>query len=105
MFSIISHECVIICEKIESLMISLLWKENKIHYICFVKDSSLKYEIDSLPKALRDQVMDFISFLKEKNRKSPEKEKPKKRQFGALKGKIKLAPDFDEPLEDFKDYM
>lgn len=25
--------------------------------------------------------------------------------FGCLHGKISLAPDFDEPLEDFKDYM
>lgn len=25
--------------------------------------------------------------------------------FGCLKGKIWMAPDFDEPLEDFKDYM
>ncbi|MDQ6608676.1 MAG: DUF2281 domain-containing protein [Bacteroidota bacterium] len=25
--------------------------------------------------------------------------------YGLLKGKIKMAPDFDEPLEDFKDYM
>jgi len=24
--------------------------------------------------------------------------------FGSLKGKIRIAPDFDEPLEDFKDY-
>jgi prevent-host-death family protein len=24
---------------------------------------------------------------------------------GTLKGKIWMAPDFDEPLEDFKDYM
>jgi len=24
--------------------------------------------------------------------------------FGSLKGKIRLAPDFDQPLEDFKDY-
>jgi len=24
-------------------------------------------------------------------------------QFGCLAGKIELAPDFDEPLEDFKD--
>ncbi|MBX2896502.1 MAG: DUF2281 domain-containing protein [Cyclobacteriaceae bacterium] len=24
--------------------------------------------------------------------------------FGRLKGKIILAPDFDEPLEDFKEY-
>jgi hypothetical protein len=25
--------------------------------------------------------------------------------FGCLRGKISMAPDFDEPLEDFKDYM
>ena len=26
-------------------------------------------------------------------------------RFGCLAGKIQLAPDFDEPLEDFKEYM
>ncbi len=25
--------------------------------------------------------------------------------FGCLRGKISVSPDFDEPLEDFKDYM
>ena len=25
--------------------------------------------------------------------------------FGCMKGKIWMAPDFDEPLEDFKEYM
>ena len=25
--------------------------------------------------------------------------------FGCLRGKILLSPDFNEPLEDFKDYM
>ena len=29
----------------------------------------------------------------------------KKRKAGTLKGKIKMAPDFDEPLDCFKDYM
>jgi hypothetical protein len=29
----------------------------------------------------------------------------KKRQFGSAKGLIVMSPDFDEPLEDFKDYM
>lgn len=27
------------------------------------------------------------------------------RQFGIGKGFFEMAPDFDEPLEDFKDYM
>ena len=26
-------------------------------------------------------------------------------RFGCLAGKISLAPDFDEPLDDFRDYM
>jgi hypothetical protein len=30
------------------------------------------------------------------------KEQP---MFGRLKGKIKIAPDFDAPLSDFKEYM
>jgi hypothetical protein len=25
--------------------------------------------------------------------------------FGCLRGKISMSPDFDEPLEDFKEYM
>lgn len=33
--------------------------------------------------------------------------KPKKQQptFGSAKGFISMAKDFDEPLDDFKDYM
>lgn len=32
--------------------------------------------------------------------------KPKKRQLGTMPGLIKyMAPDFNEPLEDFKEYM
>lgn len=29
----------------------------------------------------------------------------KKRTFGSAKGLIEISDDFDEPLEDFKDYM
>lgn len=32
--------------------------------------------------------------------------KPKrKRQFGSVEGEIWMSDDFDEPLEDFRDYM
>jgi prevent-host-death family protein len=30
---------------------------------------------------------------------------PKRRQRGSAKGQIWMAPDFDEPLEDFREYM
>jgi predicted DNA-binding antitoxin AbrB/MazE fold protein len=31
--------------------------------------------------------------------------RPRQRTFGSAKGLIKIADDFDEPLEDFRDYM
>ena len=37
---------------------------------------------------------------------TPARTEPKKeRVFGCAKGQFKMAADFDEPLEDFKDYM
>ena len=37
---------------------------------------------------------------------TPAEAKPKKaRVFGCAKGQFRMAEDFDEPLEDFKDYM
>ncbi|WP_221391606.1 DUF2281 domain-containing protein [Dyadobacter sp. NIV53] len=30
---------------------------------------------------------------------------PQKRPFGIAKGTIQLSPDFNDPLEDLKDYM
>lgn len=65
-------------------------------------NTSLKIEINSLPKALREEVADFVEFLKTK---SQTKSKLKTREFGFAKGKIKLSSDFDEPLDEFKNYM
>ena len=37
---------------------------------------------------------------------TPKTEEPKgKPVFGCLKGQIRMSDDFNEPLEDFKDYM
>jgi hypothetical protein len=63
--------------------------------------TDLKIEINSLPIHLRQEIADFVEFLKTKH--APEK-KIKSRQFGFAKGKIRLSDDFDEPLEIFKDY-
>ncbi len=35
----------------------------------------------------------------------PQAIKRRKRHFGSAKGLISMAPDFDDPLEDFKEYM
>ena len=65
-------------------------------------DTTLKLEINSLPKEMRAEVADFVEFLKTKSKSKP---KLKAREFGFAKGKIKLAPDFDEPLDEFKEYI
>ena len=55
-----------------------------------------------LPSSLRQEVKDFVEFLKSKRKA---KSKIKERKFGCAKGLFKMHPDFDEPLDDFKEYM
>ena len=43
-------------------------------------------------------MLDFIEFLEQKYKK---RATPK---FGSGKGTFKMMPDFDEPLDDFKEY-
>jgi hypothetical protein len=65
-------------------------------------DLQLYTQISSLPADLKKEVSDFVEFLKQK---AKPKTRLKKRQLGAAKGLIIMSPDFDEPLDDFKDYM
>ena len=65
-------------------------------------DLQLYTQISSLPADLKQEVSDFVEFLKQK---AKSRTKLKERKPGVAKGLIKIAPDFDEPLEDFKDYM
>lgn len=65
-------------------------------------NTTLKLEINSLPKDLRAQVGDFVEFLK---KKSKAKSNLKVREFGFAKGKIEFTSDFDMPLDEFKNYL
>lgn len=66
-----------------------------------MKTINLYTKIRFLPEQLRSEVNDFVDLLiMKKNIKSP-KNQPK---FGSLKGKIHLTDDFDDPLEDFKEF-
>ncbi len=65
-------------------------------------DIQLYSQISSLPSDLKKEVSDFVEFLKQKSKTN----KPiKERQFGYAKDFFKISADFDEPLEDFKEYM
>ncbi|WP_372935054.1 type II toxin-antitoxin system VapB family antitoxin [Mariniphaga sediminis] len=59
-------------------------------------------KLNYLPDDLKSEVNDFIDFLLSKRKKGMEKRTPK---FGSAKGQIFISPDFDKPLDDFKDYM
>ena len=59
-------------------------------------------KISYLPDHLKAEVSNFIDFLLNKEKGGQKEKKPK---FGCAKGQIYISPDFDEPLDDFKDYM
>ena len=58
--------------------------------------------MNTLPPTMLKEVDDFIEFLKTKHQN---KESIKERKFGCSKGLFQMSDDFDEPLEDFKEYM
>lgn len=68
-----------------------------------MENLSLYRQFESLPSHLKEEVKAFIAKLleTEPNKKS----KSPQRDFGILKGKIKISDDFDEPLVDFQEYM
>lgn len=71
----------------------------------------LHSKVELLPDHLQQQVLDYIEFLlsrevKEAQPQDSDDNKTKfKPGFGGAKGMITLTPDWDEPLEDFKEYM
>lgn len=80
---------------------------------------ALYSKIELLPEHLKKQVLDYIEFLLSREGKGqqlqqqPEvpnakiKHEPSKKPLkaGFLKGSFVMTPEFDEPLEDFKEYM
>ena len=66
-------------------------------------DVQLYKRLQNLKPSLKEEVYDFIEFLLTKQEKDTKK--IKKPHFGCAKGRFIMTPDFDAPLEDFKDYM
>lgn len=73
-------------------------------------DNTVLSKLASLPEDMQSEVAHYIDFLftKVKRKKAVKKVVPAKkpdRKFGSGKGMFTIMPDFDEPLEDFKEYM
>ncbi len=59
--------------------------------------------IEKLPPDKLAEVESLVDSLISKE--SLDKPQEKRPVFGSFKGKIVMSEDFDEPLEDFKEYM
>jgi hypothetical protein len=65
----------------------------------------LHHHLYFLPDSLKIEVALFIEDLLKKKEIDLESSPVEKRQFGFLKGKITMLPNFDDPLEEFEEYM
>jgi Protein of unknown function (DUF2281) len=62
--------------------------------------------IEKLPEPLQQEILHYAEFLVEKyNKTTPKPTTHNHHGFGSWKGQITIAEDFDEPLEDMKEYM
>ncbi|BAU14845.1 unknown protein [Leptolyngbya sp. NIES-3755] len=65
-------------------------------------------ELAEMPDDLADEILRFLLSVKARQTQSTELDRPtQKRKAGVMKGTfvLPLTDDFDEPLEDFKEYM
>lgn len=69
--------------------------------------SSVIKKIESLPEELQIEVEDFIDFLlSKKNGKKNGSQNKEELIVNSLKGAFSfVSADFDEPLEEFQEYM
>ena len=72
-------------------------------------DTEILQTLTQMPESLKQEVLHYAKYLIENYSESQagEEQPRKKRRAGILKGTfvLPLADDFNEPLEDFKEYM
>ncbi|WPP51446.1 type II toxin-antitoxin system VapB family antitoxin [Catalinimonas niigatensis] len=68
-----------------------------------MSDIDIYLKLATLPDDMKKEVDDFVDFLKAKTIAKERTKGPRK--AGLAKGLIQMREDFDEPLDDFKEYM
>ena len=69
-----------------------------------IKETLLQ-EVSTLPPDYCSDVLNFIESLKVDKPKTANGKRPFTELYGIFKGKIRMADDFDAPLEEMKEYM
>jgi hypothetical protein len=69
-----------------------------------MSDLNLYIKLSMLPESLKTEISDYMDYLMSQKMKNKinQKRSPK---AGFLKGTFVMSQDFDEPLEDFREYM
>ena len=70
-----------------------------------MSDLTFLEKVKMMPPDYQQEVKDFIDFVWEKKMGLSSEIDKNERIPGLLKGKMWMAPDFDETPEDFKDYI
>ena len=68
-----------------------------------MNDIDIYIKVATLPDDLKNQVGNFVDYLKSTTQHKAQAKPPRK--AGLAKGLIQMKEDFDEPLDDFKEYM
>jgi len=69
-------------------------------------EQALISQIHKLPESLKAEVARFVAKLTgDPDTSSTSNTVRRPRKAGSAAGKYHMAPDFNEPLEDFEDYM
>ncbi|NEO70597.1 DUF2281 domain-containing protein [Moorena sp. SIO3H5] len=72
-------------------------------------DTEILQTVGKMPESLKQELLHYAKYLMANYSQdvSPEQHAGKKRRSGILKGTfvLPLPDDFDEPLDDFQEYM
>lgn len=65
-------------------------------------NASLYTRISTLPQPIQNEIFDYMEFLIQKHKSQRSKVHPK---AGCMKGLFQMGPDFNDPIDDFKEYV
>lgn len=70
-----------------------------------MNDQYILSTLHGLPETLKWELIRYMQELVRVHEQQQTQSQRKPRVPGSAKGKYRMSEDFDEPLEDFKDYM
>ena len=73
--------------------------------IIMTDEKALMSQIHTLPESLKAEVARFVESLKKQANKENAVKPSRRPKAGSMAGKIMILPGFDDPLEEFEEYM